>query len=89
MIAILNNFSFLLVVFHFMLFLYIFRVELTMSQFDDLLDFNDTSAGSGTVQKTNDFDPFGPSPSVDGDLLVDFGFTGQVITNIYTVIILL
>ena len=76
-----------------MLFLYIFRVELTMSQFDDLLDFNDTSAGSGTVQKSNDFDPFGPSPSADvkgssdGDLLVDFGFTGQVITNIYTVII--
>ena len=60
-----------------------------MSQFDDLLDFNDTSAGSGTVQKSNDFDPFGPSPSADvkgssdGDLLVDFGFTGQtsVTTN--------
>lgn len=52
-----------------------------MSHFDALLDFNDTTGG--TVQKSPDFDPFGPSSAVDmkggsdGDLLVDFGFTGQ------------
>ncbi|XP_052064526.1 uncharacterized protein LOC127704472 isoform X4 [Mytilus californianus] len=60
-----------------------------MSQFDALLDFNDTSSGDGTVKKSSDFDPFGPSPTMDvkgssdGDLLGDFGFSGQasVTTN--------
>ncbi|XP_063398395.1 uncharacterized protein LOC134683186 isoform X10 [Mytilus trossulus] len=65
------------------------EVEETMSQFDALLDFNDTSSGDGTVKKSSDFDPFGPSPTLDakgssdGDLLGDFGFSGQasVTTN--------
>ncbi|XP_071121670.1 muscle M-line assembly protein unc-89-like isoform X8 [Mytilus edulis] len=65
------------------------EVEETMSQFDALLDFNDTSSGDGTVKKSSDFDPFGPSSTLetkgssDGDLLGDFGFTGQasVTTN--------
>ncbi|XP_060068188.1 probable serine/threonine-protein kinase kinX [Ylistrum balloti] len=56
-----------------------------MSQFDALLDFGDsTPTANGTVQKTDDFDPFQASPTIDmkgatsGDLLGDFSFDGQV-----------
>ncbi|XP_033753537.1 titin-like isoform X4 [Pecten maximus] len=56
-----------------------------MSQFDALLDFGDPApAANGTVQKTDDFDPFSASPTIDmkgsasGDLLGDFSFDSQV-----------
>jgi hypothetical protein len=61
-----------------------------MSQFDSLLDF-DAPAENGTTQKVSsndDFDPFGPSPTIEakgvgdgggGDMLLDFGFGAEVI----------
>ncbi|XP_021377861.1 titin-like isoform X3 [Mizuhopecten yessoensis] len=56
-----------------------------MSQFDALLDFGEsTPAANGTVQQTDDFDPFSASPTIDmkgttsGDLLGDFSFDSQV-----------